>query len=371
MTSASDTHTTRERLRRTLRFDRPDRLLLWDLEGFAEGAIRRWCGEGFPLGMTPYDYFGFDRGERVPLDTDPIPSFVPRTLDEGAEWRTRVDTYGFTVKELKTQTVTPSAYYYVDAPIKSRADWELMKRRYDPQEPRRYPKAWSPELMGYYRDAEHPIWLFLQWGPGRGIKNGYMIGTERFLEVLSDDPDLISDIFAFWADFCIELLRPVLRETKIDYVFVNEDGMGYKNGPLVSPAMYEKLWMPGVKRVTDVLRDNGVEFVGYYSSGNLNPLIPSLLKAGFNLLGPLECAAAMDAVALRKQYGRDLLLMGNIARAAFMKGPDAVEEEFESKVPWLVEQGGYVAALDDMVLPDMSLASFQRYVELVKGFRAR
>jgi uroporphyrinogen decarboxylase len=319
--------------------------------------------------MTPYDYFAFDRAEVVPLDTDPLPSFVSRTLEEDAEWRTRLDGYGFTIKELKSQVVTPSAYYYTSAPIETPADWERIKARYKADDPRRYPKAWSPELMQYYQQALHPIWVRINWGPGRGIKNGYMMGLERFLVKLCEDPDLTHNVFSFWSDFCIALLEPLLREAKIDYVFINEDGMGYRNGPLVSPSMYEEFWLPYVKRLNDFVHESGVPFIGYYSSGNVNSLIPILLKAGFNLLAPLECAAGMDAVALRKEYGKDLLLMGNIARAALMEGPAAVVAEFRSKVPWLVEQGGYLAAVDDMILPDISLASFQRYVDLIRDYR--
>ena len=54
-------------------FELPDRLPVWDLEGFTEGALRTWVAQGFPAQMSPFDYFGIDRAERVGLDTDPIP----------------------------------------------------------------------------------------------------------------------------------------------------------------------------------------------------------------------------------------------------------------------------------------------------------
>ena len=122
-------------------------------------------------------------------------------------------------------------------------------------------------------------------------------------------------------------------------------------------------------QLRDFLRSHGVQAIGHYTSGNITPLIPSFLEAGINLLGPLEVAADMDAVALRKEYGKDLLLMGNIGRAALMAGPKAVEEEFNAKVPWLMEQGGYIPAVDDMILPDISFEAMMKYVELVREFR--
>jgi hypothetical protein len=76
----------------------------------------------------------------------------------------------------------------------------------------------------------------------------------------------------------------------------------------------------------------------------------------------------MDALSLRERYGERLLLMGNISRQALMDGRKAVEKEFNSKVPYLVEQGGYIPAVDDMIMPDISFESYRHYINLVKGF---
>ena len=50
-------------------------------------------------------------------------------------------------------------------------------------------------------------------------------------------------------------------------------------------------------------------------------------------------------------------------------GPEAVEKEVYSKVPWLMEQGGYIPAVDDIIMPDISFKSFMHYAELIRSFR--
>jgi hypothetical protein len=52
-----------------------------------------------------------------------------------------------------------------------------------------------------------------------------------------------------------------------------------------------------------------------------------------------------------------------------MEGRKAVDREFNSKVPSLMESGGYIPAIDDMILPDISFESYRHYVDLVKNFR--
>jgi uroporphyrinogen decarboxylase len=244
-----------------------------------------------------------------------------------------------------------------------------MKERYDPLDIRRYPKYWGEELFSHYRSLGHPVKLTLVWGPGRGPKNGYTLGLERFLETLKDDPGFIHDIFGFWSEFTIELIRELFEKARVDMVWFSEDGLAYKNSTLVSPETYREFWTPHLKPVIDFIRSHGTDIVGFYTSGNITPLIPAFLETGFNLFGPLEVAADMDALKLRAQYGRQILLTGNIGRAALMRGPEAVAEEFSRKVPQLMAAGGYIPAVDDMILPDISFEAYRRYIELVKGFR--
>jgi len=361
----------RERFQAIMQFQGPDRLPLWDLEGFSEQAVRLWCQRGFPLGATPESYFPFDHrllSGSVRLDEDPLPNFVPRKVDEDAEWVTSIDRYGFRVKTLKRQSVSPTVYYYVGGLVESEEDWEQLKGRYNPTDSRRYPKSWGDEFIVYSQSAAHPFGLFQYWGPGRASKNGYTLGLEEFLLALYDKPALVESMFSFWADFLIKLLREMVTKAKLDYVFISDDGLGFKGRALISPAAYRRFWLPHHRKVNDFLRAHGVRYIGFYSSGNFEMLIPAMLEAGYNMFAPLECAAGMDAMKLRKEYGREVLLLGNLSREAFQRGPEAIEEEFYAKVPWLMEKGGCIPALDDLVMPDIPFAHYSHYVELVNRF---
>lgn len=359
----------RERFNRIMRFERPDRVPLWTVEGLSEGAVRQWVRDGdVPLGVGRDDIVRFDSCTIVRLDTDPLPEFVGRVIDEDDRWRTSIDPYGFTVRTSKQQSVGPTVYYYLAGSVHDRADWEEMKNRFDPSDPRRKPRAWSDELIEHYNSSDSPLGLRINWGPGRGIKNGYMLGMEAFLDKLTSQPELIADMFEFWADFVIETARDWLGRVRFDFAFLNEDGMGFKNSTMVSPETYRRLWSPPMRRVTDFLRAGGVEVIGYLTSGNIRPLIPVLLELGVNLHMPLECAAGLDARELRRQFP-ELLMIGNISRQSLMDGPAAVEKEFRDKVPPLMESGGYIPAVDDLIMPDMPYASYRRYAELVRECR--
>ncbi|MHB9091118.1 MAG: uroporphyrinogen decarboxylase family protein [Chloroflexota bacterium] len=360
----------RERLRAIFNFEKPDRLPVWQLEQMYEGTGRQWCLEGMPLSRSLPDYLGLELPIKLAVDVDPIPSFVARTIEEDEEAKTKIDIYGGLLKAGKaTGEVSPwRTRHEIRGPVANREDWERYKKRYDPHDIRRYPKSWGPDLFDYCRTATDPISIYMNWGPGRGVKGGYTLGYVEFLQTLHDDPTFIHAIFDFWADFLVELLHPLLEAAPIDFVFIEEDAIGIKNSTMVSPATYRAFWVPYIRRVVDSIHSHGVRVVGWRSSGNPSALVPVLLEAGINLLGPLETAAGVDVINLRKQYGRELILMGGLAREAFMGDRAAIEKEFYGKVPWLVEQGGYVAAPDDAMMPDWPLDTMRHYVQLVRNF---
>jgi uroporphyrinogen decarboxylase len=80
----------------------------------------------------------------------------------------------------------------------------------------------------------------------------------------------------------------------------------------------------------------------------------------------MEVAAGNDAVALRKEYGKDLIIGGNIDKRALIKGKEAIREEVMSKVPFLLEQGGYFPTVDHLVPPDVTLGNYQYYINTMR-----
>ena len=124
--------------------------------------------------------------------------------------------------------------------------------------------------------------------------------------------------------------------------------------------------MPRYKKITDLLHSYGVDVIYVDCDGNVEQLIPLWLEVGINLIWPFEVAAGNDAVAMRKKYGKDLIIGGAIDKRALAKGKEAIKEEVMSKVPFLLEQGGYFPSVDHGVPPDITFENYCYFINTVR-----
>jgi len=251
---------------------------------------------------------------------------------------------------------------YLDYPVKDRATWNEYKKRLDPNTPERWPSDWNA-FVKKTNSEDAPTMLHLSGF--FGMLREWM-GLENLLYTFYDDPELIEDMMDQLLYLDMEVAKRALKDLRIEFVRFWED-MAYKSGSLISPDMFKKFMIPRYKKITDFLHSQGIDILFVESDGNINELIPIWLEeCGINLHNPLEVAAGMDAVTLRKKYGKDLILCGNIDKRVFAKGKDAIREEVMSKVPFLLATGGYFPGLDHAIPPDISLENYRYFINLLR-----
>lgn len=379
----------RERFRSICRGERPGDFMVmdWFHRCWAE-TIEEWIEQGAPEEIRKpemlNEYFQFEHlhglqevvseHNRADLKelasstqtmgfyhiTPPIvPVFEIKVLSEDARHRVETTYGGATVEVSKEHPWRMPRF--IDHPVKDRASWNEYRKRLDPHTPERWPRDWEAFCADRNR-RDDPTMLLLE---------GYFgvlrewVGVERLLFMFYDDPGLVEDMMDQVLYLSLEVAKRVVKDLRIDVVRFWED-MAFKSGTLISPAMIRKYMLPRYRKITDFLHSQGIDILHADSDGNIDELIPLWLEVGVNFPWPLEVAAGMDAIALRKKYGRDITLGGNIDKRVFARGKDAIRKEVMSKVPYLVETGGYFPCLDHVVPPDISLDGFRYYIDLLR-----
>ena len=206
--------------------------------------------------------------------------------------------------------------------------------------------------------------ICLQVGGYYGFARSLM-GLENLSIAFYDQPELVEEIFEHRTEYVSQIIEKVLVEVRPDFAEFWED-MAFKSGSLVSPVLYRKLARQHYQRITDLLQRYGVDIVLLDSDGNVDELIPIWLDGGITCIWPLEVAANTDPVALRRKYGKSLGLIGAIDKRALAKDKKSIEEEVMSKVPFLIETGGFIPTCDHAVPPDVPFENYQYYLALIR-----
>jgi len=288
-----------------------------------------------------------------------VPGYEPRIVEEDERTVTFINGSGQKVRSSKLDPQRMPTF--LDWPVKDRATWNEYKKRLDPSTPGRWPTDWD-----WYVDKmnSRPEPISLEVGGFYGYLRE-MIGSERILYMFYDDPDLIEDMMEQMLYLETEVIKRTLKDIKVQEVTFWED-MCYKTGPLISPDMVRKFMMPRYKKITDLVHSYGVDVIFLDSDGNIEKLIPLWLESGINYIWPFEVAAGNDAVAIRKKYGKDIIIGGTIDKRALLKGKEAIREEVMSKVPFLLEQGGYFPSVDHVVPPDVTFENYCYFINLMR-----
>ena len=360
----------RERFLRTMQFQSVDRVPYHEL-GIWGQTHERWFNEGLPRDVLHgnffqgEEYFGMDRRDFIDIKAGMIPPFDPEVMEEDERIMVYRDERGITRRTIKEGTVRgtrPSMDQYLRFPVENRADFHELKKRYSPRSPVRYPPWWDDKVRSW-KDCDYPLCLLVNAAFGFYSTPRQWMGTENLSVAFYDDPTLVHEMMDFLAEFFIETVRRAVEDVAIDYFNFFED-MAYKTAPLISPQMFREFMLPRYKRVIDFLRSHGVKIVIVDSDGNMESLIPLFLEAGVTGVWPLEIAAGMDPVKLRKEYGQDLTLSGGIDKRVLAQDRKAIEGEMLSKVPHLLEAGGYIPTVDHSVPPDVPYENFLYYLDL-------
>lgn len=348
---------SRERYVATTHYQPRDQLYQWEMGPYGE-TIRRWHGEGLPTDTDWAYWSGYDRFEVAPVNVGLCPAFEYEKISEGDGYEIYRDTDGVIKKKLK-DVPPPGMPQYLEYPLKGKEEWPKFRTRLNPDSPARFPIHWE-SMKNQHAHRDYP--LGIHTGSLYGWLRNWM-GVEGISLAVYDDPGFVERAATEMADCTLGVLEKALDGVEYDFTLFWED-MAYKTSSLISPEHYRKLFLPQYRRITDWLHRAGIDVLMLDSDGNVEELIPCWLDVGINYIYPMEVAAGMDVVALRKKFGKDLLIGGGMDKRVMAGDKTAIKKMVEDKIP-LMQEGGYVPGCDHAITPDISWDNYHYYRELL------
>lgn len=344
--------TTRERCQRMYQHKQADRVPMlaapWDT------TIQRWRREGLPAKIDYAEYFGLDRVVHVGVDNSPrLPSKV---IEETDEYIITLNSWGTTAKNWKHAESTP---HWIARTIVDRPSWEMAKARMVMNRDR---IDWNTLKANYQTWRQKGCWIYGDLWFGFDVTHARVVGTERLLMLMADDPELVMDIFNTQLDCSLQLLDMIWQEGYPFDAISWPDDMGYRNGLFFSLGMYREILKPAQKRAIAWAHAKGI-YAHLHSCGNINQLLPELADIGLDALNPLEVKAGMDPIMIKKTYGDKLVLHGGL-NAMLWTDIGKIESEMRRLLPVLKQNGGYIFQEDHSIPDSVSFEDYQKIVKL-------
>ena len=346
----------REQYLDLMTFGPAPRPMFVELFGPLIGLEDEWRAQGATEDEINLTAFDWDYVPIVDFGGNPLPrGAAPVTLEETEEMRVQRDFLGRTLMLLKK---TATHALPMDFPVKTMDDWLRVKPFY----------TFAPDRINWddvaaARRAREEGALIRAYMPGAFDMPRDLMGEEVACLSYYEQPELMADILATLLDTTRRVLEPICEHLTIDQLSVHEDFAG-KSGPLVGPVQIAEHFRPYYRAIWEPLAAHGARIFQMDTDGNINAVIPALLDCGVTCIYPMEPAAGMDMVEVRRTYGRKLAMLGGIDKHVLRLDHAAIRRELEYKLTPLMREGGCVFGLDHQIPNSTPLANYRYYVDL-------
>ncbi|MEW6756030.1 MAG: uroporphyrinogen decarboxylase family protein [Candidatus Latescibacterota bacterium] len=348
---------TREQYLELMTFGQTERPMFAELMGLLVGVEEEWRQQGAT--QEEIDLVAFD-WDFVPVagcgvSTGPRGGYSEQVLEETPEYVVRRDYLGRTTKLYRRSGMIGLP---LDHPVRDMDSWLRLRSLYTYAADR---IDW--ETVAQARRAQAEGALVVAHIPGAFDTPRQLMGEELACLAYHDQPELMHDILSTLTHTALRVFEQLCHQLVPDQLSVHEDLAG-KSGPLVGPAQIPTFIRPYFRAVWDLLSSHGTRIFQMDTDGNVNAVIPAFLDCGLTCIYPMEPAAGMDVVEVRRRHGSRLAMLGGIDKHVLRRSRDEIRRELECKMQPQLRQGGMVFGLDHRIPNGTPLANYRYYVDL-------
>jgi hypothetical protein len=266
---------------------------------------------------------------------------------------------GALTRQVIDNDITYSMPEFVVYPVRDRRSWEFYKKRMTPF------GTMPPDDMRVrckrYEGRSRP--LMASVGGAYGFLRG-LWGPQALSLAFYDDPELIHEMMNWKLEQVRRYRFPLIEELRPEVVQMGED-LCYNHGMLLSPEQFDTFCGPYYREVCDAARASGADLVAVDTDGNAMEFVGIAQSYSVNALFPCEVKAGNDLFALRQRHP-DFIFFGWLEKEVINEGNGRlIEREILSKVPPLLEKGGYFPNGDHGIQPLVSFENMCRFMTLL------
>jgi uroporphyrinogen decarboxylase len=274
---------------------------------------------------------------------------------EGTFKETHIDAKRLVDEWGVTYGITAEDKAPIEGPIKSLED----ARRYIPPDPNApYRLGGLPEYVERFKGRRAVVWCQrAEWMWAACLRR-----LDNLLVDFLDNPALARAVIEISIEFAVVLARRAVR-AGADVVMIGDD-YAYRSGPMMSPAVYREFLLPGLRRVVQVVKEEGALCVKH-SDGNLWPILDMILSTGVDAINPMEPVAGMDIGEVKRKHGDRVCLIGNIDCGELLSrgSVDDVVRSVKQTILAAAPGGGYIMMSSNTIHSSVKPDNYRAMIE--------
>ncbi|MBT3274492.1 MAG: hypothetical protein HN368_15150, partial [Spirochaetales bacterium] len=188
-------------------------------------------------------------------------------------------------------------------------------------------------------------------------------GMEDFMIYALTNTTEIGILAGVVAEFEIEKAKLFL-DSGADAILIADD-IAFNTGVFLPPKIMREIIYPRYKEMIREIKRYRDVAVFLHSDGDLNKVMDNIIESGFDGLQSLQPSAGMDIQHIKKNYGDQLCLMGNIDLDYVMtRGtPAEVEDTVKKTLDAAAPGGGFILStcntLVNSIPPENALVMYR------------
>ena len=212
----------------------------------------------------------------------------------------------------------------------------------DPEAPWRLGQL--PDLVAQYR-GDRAVMLHHR---AAFMWSAFVTGLDNLLLSFAVDPEFAHALMDRVLEANIAMVRRAIRAGA--EIVVLGDDYAHNHGPMMSPAHFEEFIFPRLRRMVEVIHEEGALTIKH-SDGNLWPILDMIVDSGTDAINPLEPVAGMDIGEVKKSYGDRACLVGNIDCGELLSHGTAeeVEQTVRDCMTAAGEGGGFILSSSNSI----------------------
>ena len=186
--------------------------------------------------------------------------------------------------------------------------------------------------------------------------------------------DYLHQIFTEQTNIALHNLETALGifGDSIDVVFICGTDFGTQDSQFCSAEDFNELYVPYYKKMNDWIHGHTTWKTFKHCCGSINPLLPSLIEAGFDIINPVQINARdMDPALLKREYGNQVTFWGggvDTQKVLPFGTPEEVKKQVLDQCEILSPDGGFVFNTVHNIQANVPLENVVAMLDAIRQF---